>query len=195
MTRVFAPGVVKLFGEHAVVYGRPAIAAAVNRGVSVSCEKSDKTVIRTGKAYVDLEYIPGSNSASARGHETYLSYVLAALQRAESSFGKLNAVFNIQSDFPPSIGAATSASVSVALLKAYAECLGVNISREELAGLAHKVELDVQGAASPMDTAVSAIGGVVRIEPSPFRYRLLDTPLRELVLALLPRRGLTKDIV
>lgn len=195
MVRAFAPGVVKLFGEHAVVYGKPAIAAAVNKGVTISCERGDRTLVRTGKAYVDLEYMPGSNSASARGHEAFLSYVLAALQRAESSFGRLNAVFTIQSDFPPSIGAATSASVSVALLKAYAECLGINIGREELASLAHKVELDVQGAASPMDTAVSAIGGVLRIEPSPFRYRPLNAPLKELVLALLPRRGFTKDIV
>lgn len=195
MFRVFAPGVVKLFGEHAVVYGRPAIAAAVNKGIEVLCEKSDKTIVRTGKAYVDLEYIHDVGTALARGHERFLSYAISALKIAESSFGVLKASFEIKSDFPPSIGAATSASVSVGLLKAYAACLGIEIAPEELAKLAHKVELEVQGAASPMDTAVSAIGGVLRIETNPFRYRRVNSSINDFILALLPRRGLTKDIV
>lgn len=195
MLRVFAPGVVKLFGEHAVVYGKPAIAAAVDKGVEVRCEKNNRTVIRTGKAYVDLEYLHEAGVASARGHEQFLSYTISALRIAEGSLGPLKALFEIRSDFPPSIGAATSASVSVGLLKAYAECLGVRLKPEELAKMAHRVELEVQGAASPMDTATSAIGGTLRIETNPFKYRRIESSVAEFVLALFPRRGLTKDIV
>lgn len=195
MLRVFAPGVVKLFGEHAVVYGKPAIAVAVNKGVEVRCEKGDKTLVRTGKAYVDLDYIHETGAASARGHEHFLSYVISALRIGEESLGPLKASFEIRSDFPPSIGAATSASVSVGLLKAYAECLNIDIKPEELAKLAHRVELEVQGAASPMDTAVSAIGGMLRVETNPFRYRNIESSVAEFVLALFPRKGLTKDIV
>jgi mevalonate kinase (EC 2.7.1.36) len=193
--RVFAPGVVKLFGEHAVVYGKPAIAVAVDKGVEVSCERGDRTVVRTGKAYVDIEYERGTGATHARGHEAFLSYVASALRRAEEAFGRLTAVFEIRGDFPPSVGAATSASVSVGLLKAYSACLGVDVGATELAKLAHGVELEVQGAASPMDTAVSAIGGMLRIEPNPFSYRSIDSAVGEFVLAILPRRGSTKEIV
>ncbi|CCC82424.1 mevalonate kinase [Thermoproteus tenax] len=195
MIRVFAPGVIKLFGEHAVVYGQPAIATAVDRGAWVLCERGERTVIRAGPAQAQIEYDLDGDVAWARGHEPFLSYVKTALRKAGESFGPLKASFEVKNDFPPSVGAATSASVSVAILKAYSACLGVDVSGEELARLAHKVELEVQGAASPMDTAVSALGGVLRIETSPFRYRRLATPIRELVLAVLPRRGTTKEIV
>lgn len=191
---VFSPGVVKLFGEHAVVYGKPAIAAAINRGVRVRCVRSDRTSIRAGKAHVDLEYDADRGSARAMGAERFLSYALASLKTAERAFGPLKASFEIEGDFPPGVGAATSAATSVGVIKAYAACAGADVGKEELAKLGHAVELEVQGAASPMDAAVSALGGVLRITPYPFSYKRLR-PVGRLALAVLPRRGLTKDIV
>ena len=40
MVRAFAPGKCILFGEHAVVYGHPAVAVAIDSGVEVSLEAS-----------------------------------------------------------------------------------------------------------------------------------------------------------
>src|SRR5665648_49906 len=48
-----APGKTILFGEHAVVYGKPAIAAAVDRRVYVKVEKRDDN--RTHVNVVELE--------------------------------------------------------------------------------------------------------------------------------------------
>ena len=42
MARAFAPGKSILFGEHAVVFGHPAVAVAVDQGVSVSLRESDE---------------------------------------------------------------------------------------------------------------------------------------------------------
>ena len=42
MVTAFAPGKCILFGEHAVVYGHPAVAVAIDQGVTVSLSKSDK---------------------------------------------------------------------------------------------------------------------------------------------------------
>jgi mevalonate kinase len=194
---VFSPGVIKLFGEHAVVYGKPAIAAAIDRGVRVKCSRSDRAVVRAGRAQVYVEYDVERREAKAIGEEgeKFLSYVLTALRIAEAELGPLKAVFELEGDFPPSVGAATSAATSVGVIRAYAACLGVGLEKEELAKLGHRVELEVQGAASPMDTAVSAIGGLLKITPSPFSYEKINPPMKELALVLLPRRGLTKDIV
>ena len=42
MARAFAPGKCILFGEHAVVFGHPAVSVAIEQGVTVSVEESDE---------------------------------------------------------------------------------------------------------------------------------------------------------
>ena len=46
MATAFAPGKCILFGEHAVVYGHPAVAVAIDAGVEVKLETSDKWEIK-----------------------------------------------------------------------------------------------------------------------------------------------------
>ena len=45
MVKASAPGKVHLIGEHAVVYGEPAIIAAIGKRCYVDAEKSDKILI------------------------------------------------------------------------------------------------------------------------------------------------------
>jgi len=46
MATAFAPGKCILFGEHAVVYGHPAVAVAIDAGVEVKLEVSKKWEIK-----------------------------------------------------------------------------------------------------------------------------------------------------
>ncbi len=149
-----APGKVYLFGEHAVVYGQPAIACAVEQRVFASIEllASGKTTVRAmGK--------------SERCYSTDFKYVCQAVQaiktRTQSDFG---AEIIIRSELPPSQGLGSSAAVTVSTIKALSECLGIGLRDQEIASMGHEVEQTVQGRASPADTFVSATGGVVMIE-------------------------------
>ena len=45
MVTAFAPGKCILFGEHAVVYGHPAVAVAIDAGVEVELTESDSWTI------------------------------------------------------------------------------------------------------------------------------------------------------
>ncbi len=195
MVKVFAPGVIKLFGEHAVVYGKPAIAATINRGIYVECERGDKLVVETVGVSTSLRYFPEERRTEAFGSERFFAYVDATLRIAEERWGALRARFVIRSDLPPSAGAATSAAVSVGLLKAYSHCAGVEMGRDELARLGHRVELEVQGIASPMDTAAVSLGGLLKIWTNPFRVEKIETSLPPFYIAVLPRRGTTGEIV
>ena len=192
---IFAPGVVKLFGEHAVVYGKPAIAAAIDKGVYIDCISSDKLVVETAGITTGLRFFPLDRRVEAFGAERFFAYVEAALRLAQERWGDLAAKFIIRSDLPPSAGAATSAAVSVGILKAYALCAGAEVRNEEVAKLGHKVELEVQGIASPMDTATVTYGGVLKILTNPFRAEPLKIQLPPFYIVLLPRLGTTGEIV
>ena len=43
----YSPGKVILFGEHAIMYGAPAFAAAIDRGIEVTLEDNDKFLIES----------------------------------------------------------------------------------------------------------------------------------------------------
>ncbi len=149
-----APGKVYLFGEHAVVYGQPAIACAIERRVfaSVKLLDSGKISVRAMDKLRDCD-------------STEFRYICQAVRfvkaRTKSDFG---AEIAIKSELPPSQGLGSSAAVTVSTIKALSVALGIGLRDQEIAGLGYQVERAVQGRASRADTFVSATGGVVKIE-------------------------------
>lgn len=79
----------------------------------------------------------------------------------------------ISSDIPVGSGLGSSAAVTVATLAAINIECGFRYKKEKIAQMAHEIEKEVQGAASPTDTFVSTFGGVIEI-PSRKRLDLLD---------------------
>jgi mevalonate kinase len=150
-TTCSAPGKIYLFGEHAVVYGKRAIASAINLRTAATVAESDQTTISsilgtTGIDYMVNPYI--SRSAAA---------VIATL-------GALNAEFRLMMD------SATLAEVG------------------------HRIERDVQGSASPTDTAVSTMGGTMLVNPgvSSSRLRLIEC---DIVIGDTEEFSSTKELV
>lgn len=150
-----APGKIYLFGEHAVVYGEPAIACAVELRTRVSARRSDAIRISSvlGTTGLDFEVHP---------------YVSSAIKK----LGSMNVAIEISSDIPAGSGIGSSAAVTIATLSAINIKFGLGYDIEKLAAMGHEIEKEVQGAASPTDTFVSTFGGVVEI---PSRKRL-DIP-------------------
>lgn len=133
-----ANGKLILLGEHAVVYGHRAIAAAVSRGVTVR-----------------LSPRPGPTALTRGPCDARLAQVLAVALPAEG-WG-----VEIDSELPLGRGMGSSAALSVALLRARAAASGRSLSFEELHEQGFALERIFHGDPSGLDHAVAALGGAL----------------------------------
>ena len=201
-----APGKITLFGEHAVVYGKPAIVTAISRRIRVSVERGvEGIIISSGDLTVrGVEVAIGRGGVEARVQAEHaarlLSYVSTALRMVEERLdARADGLrVSISSDMPVSAGLGTSASVSVATIAAYMKLLGYEPMREEVARLGYMVEKTVQGAASPMDTAAASHGGMLLVEPwanPPYRPLRTASPGLPVIIGYIARSATTGELV
>ncbi|MDP1553124.1 MAG: mevalonate kinase [Methanobacteriaceae archaeon] len=193
-----APGKTILFGEHAVVFGKPAIAAAVDRRaiVTVNSKKSNINSNITFqsrsldlKAELDLDK---GHIKLIRGQSGILNYVMETLFKKHDG-----SPIDIQLEMKMPVGAGlgSSAAVTVATIAALDDFHNRKIEISQIAKVAHKVELTVQGAASPLDTAVSAHGGLIFLSKN-FEIVPLKSDLKDyIVIGYTSNRGNTGEMV
>lgn len=131
-----APAKVILLGEHAVVFGKPAVSVAI--GLRLRCQ------IRPAS-------VPSLNGVTLTEHN--YSYVSACLAKHNAP---PTAVLT-ESEFPSGSGLGSSAAVTVALLAALNASMGT-FKEEVVAREAFEVECEVQGRASPIDTSTCTHG-------------------------------------
>jgi len=171
-----APGKVYLFGEHAVVYGEPAVPCAIERRARVRAEQRDEgLVVHANDLQLDgftVEYTgDGTDTPDVDAEkpllEAAMGYVNEAVAQVRDAADAPEAGFEIwiESDIPLGAGLGSSAAVAVAAIDAGTRELGVELDPEEIADRAYQVEAAVQdGEASRADTFCSAMGGAVRVE-------------------------------
>ena len=202
-----APGKAILFGEHAVVYGKPAIAVAVNRRAQINIRERNDTKIHVRvpgldiSGYLELEKevfkitgnhdvygIDGSQnhsksdikSTQIRNNIGILKYILKSLKKIQNSelikseFDK-GLDIHLDLEMPIGAGLGSSASVTVATLAALQSFYELEFERDKIASYAHQVELEVQGAASPIDTTLSTYGGAIYLSKNAGKVE--DLPL------------------
>jgi len=176
-----AGGKVILLGEHAVVYGRPAIAAGLPIGLTA------EVVYGLGP---QLEGHPGARG-DARPRE--LVRAAATLVGVEPR----DVVVQVRSELPPGRGFGSSAALAVAVLRALAERAGRVYTRAEELELGRQLEAVFHGTPSGIDPAAAALGGCfsfVRGEPPTITPLALGRPL-PLVIAFDDAERSTAEVV
>ncbi|MEM2419039.1 MAG: mevalonate kinase [Candidatus Hadarchaeales archaeon] len=160
MPKVSAPGSVFLFGEHAVVYGYPAVVASINRGITVRAETNQRKVLQInsdlGTLRADVQHLPKGGR---------LSYVVEAVKQVFEHLGERRGVnLEITSQLPPASGLGTSSAVCAATVGAVAEAMEKRLTEEEVVELAFRSELAVQKLASRAGVSAAVLGGFLLLE-------------------------------
>ncbi|MEM1508908.1 MAG: mevalonate kinase [Thermofilaceae archaeon] len=174
-----APGKVILVGEHFVVGGQPAIAAAVEIEARVKAEFIDKEGVNVssmeyGEAFFSFE--------DEKNGPLYPVYVAAkeVLKITDKTKG-LN--LKIESSIPRAAGMGSSAAVAVATVAATAKLLGLELSLEKISEIAYRSETVVHGKPSGIDNTVSTYGGLIFYKKG-MRFRQLSSNISSIRLVL-----------
>lgn len=169
-----APGKAILFGEHAVVYGKPAIAMAINKRACVEVLEGNNNKINVNirdlgiKGCIDFDNGIIMSDSPKKG---ILKYILESIKKVHDGSGM---DINLDVNIPIGGGLGSSAAVAVATIAAVSAYNELDLKEEEIAKYAHEVELGVQKSASPLDTTISTYGGLIYLEANAEDIMQLD---------------------
>ncbi len=138
-----SPAKAILFGEHAVVYGEPAVAVALDRRITVKVEGSSESKVDGGRL-------------TMRRHR-YIRWAMNNLWEGQPLD------FRIRSAIPGASGLGSSAALSCSVACALRNLRGMETTPGQIAKDAFEIEYNVQGGASPTDTSCSSHGGGILV--------------------------------
>jgi len=147
-----APGKVILLGEHAVVYGQPAIA------VPVAQVRATATVTLappgSGLTLVALDLERSVRLAEAAADDPLAAIALLTL--AHLDLPEVDGVLTVSSTIPLAGGMGSGAAVSTAIARALAAFAGAELTSQEVSALVFEVEKLHHGTPSGIDNTVVA---------------------------------------
>jgi mevalonate kinase len=186
---VSTPGKLILMGEHAVVYGRPALVAAVDlrlsahfshgtRGLRIElpglgsgCDAAWPEVLdyarQARRRWERYAAEPGPETFRALRGADPIHLVKVALGEAAGALPPLPAMeeepldLRIESHLPVGSGMGSSAAAAVAVVAGYRIWRGLDVDLPEVERLAHEVERRQHGTPSGVDAATVTRGGLL----------------------------------
>ena len=148
-----APGKAILLGEHAVVYGQPALAVPVNQ-VKARAYISALPLKPSGTIQIDAPDIQ-LNTTLSNLDENHAFKVLFNVLQNELNIKVFPALsVKIKSEIPIASGLGSGAAVTIAILRGVSSFLGCPLENEKISALAFKVEKIYHGTPSGIDNTV-----------------------------------------
>lgn len=203
-----APAKVILFGEHFVVYGSPAILAAINKRISVVARTiihdENKIVIRSDIGVAgeyrnngEFNALEGGSKAKAVLDPLYGAIRQVLLMRNKKKKKKnIGIEIGISSRVPPGIGLGSSAASCVATVAAVDSLFQKNPSRQKVCELAIESERLIHKRTSGADCYVSTFGGLMQYYGKSKSFKNIETKRSlSLVVASTGIKHSTSDLV
>lgn len=154
MTTASAPGKIILFGEHAVVYGRPALAVPVKQVQATATVSEDAR----GGVWVEAPNIGLSAPLADLAPDQPLAAVIRSVFSALGVSRPPACTVYIQSTIPVASGLGSGAAVSVAVIRALSAFLGRPLPDEQVNALTFEAEKLHHGTPSGIDNTVVTYG-------------------------------------
>ena len=156
MTVAYAPGKVILVGEHAVVYGRPAVALPVNQvraeATVVNAREGQGIIIEAADLGQTLVLRRGGPSGSLHALQVTVAGALLYLDLSLEQ----DLTVTVRSTIPIARGLGSGAAVSTALTRAVAQHFSRDLTPAEVSRLVYEVERIHHGTPSGIDNTVIA---------------------------------------
>lgn len=174
-----APAKVILTGEHFVVYGTPAIVAAVNiYSKAAASKRRDRVIVVQSSSPRSAISWVGNRCKVIQGTRDVCERLRPISRVTRSTLEHLDegkgVNIRIDSSIPVGVGLGSSAAVAVSTIAAVARLFRRNIRREMVRQLAYESEREIHKMPSGIDQTISTFGGVICYRrEKPFRRILL----------------------
>ncbi len=147
------PGKTILFGEHAVVYGYPAIAVPIN-----SIHLKTTIIPLPGKSHEEIKFVDTNSGKELLLNDLNQGHTFKAALRTIQEGLSVNHFpsmeIRISSSIPSSAGLGSSAALAVALSRSVSSFLGFKLSEEKINQFAYEIEKHQHGTPSGIDNTV-----------------------------------------
>lgn len=145
-----AAGKIILLGEHAVVYGRHALAVPILGAVRASVVQSAEATTLTVR---DWGFHSVIEPDSAEGIDAAVNLILERLDVRSVNFA-----IEVSSCLPRGMGLGSSAAIAVAIIRAVAKCIKVDVEESRVNKIAFDCEKLAHGTPSGVDNTISCYG-------------------------------------
>jgi mevalonate kinase len=153
MTTARAPGKIILFGEHAVVYGRPAIAVPVHQ-VAATVKVTSIPASPLGTIHIEASDIGLQSWLHEMGSDQPLARIIHLTLDEIGIHDPPTMGIQIKSSIPIASGLGSGTAVSVAILRSLSNHLGHSLPLKRQSELAYEVEKLHHGTPSGIDNTV-----------------------------------------